>query len=171
MTSFRLVSFMLILIPTLIFARGGVTSGVSFLVDEGDSEAGFSTEITKLGDIGKHFSIGGRFGFNRWTEEGTLFSEDIKLAVNILEFAPAVRVNAPINENLTYFFEPSAGFNLMIASIKWGSDTESDSEGAFGLSFATGLDIKRFEIKPAFKMNIDDGYTSKIISLAAGLAF
>lgn len=168
MNSFRLLTCMLFLIPSLLFASGGVTSGISILVEDGESEAGYGLEITKLGDIGKHFSIGGRFGYDRWSWD---FFDDFKVSMNILEFAPALRINAPINDNVTYFFEPSAGFNLLIASAKYGSERASESDGAFGLSFATGLDIKRIQVKPAFKMSINEGVAAKWISVAAGFAF
>lgn len=171
MTSFRLISLMLILIPTLLFASGSVTSGVSLLVEGGDSDAGFGIEYTQLGDISKHFSLGGRFGFNRWTDEFSWGYDEFEIAINILEFAPAMRINAPLNEDVTYFFEPSAGFNLMVASVSLGSESESDSEGAFGVSLGTGFDIKRLEIKPAYKMCIKDGETAKWFALALGVAF
>lgn len=184
----RKLPLMLSLIPTLLFAAGGsITSGIAPAIGDGseDMSIGFNLEGTAYGEISKYVSMGAKLGFNRWSvdldEVANMYSMytgygiELEGALTYLELSPVLRITLPISEKATYFFEPSSGFYLGIAKVNATMDgntsSDSNTEPAFGFSFATGFDISHFEIKPAFKMIVDEGETGKWFALTAGVAF
>lgn len=180
-----MLSLMLVVVPVSLFAAGGsITTGFAPVVGDGSEEmgVGFNIEGTAYGDLSQYLSLGAKVGFNRWSydlgEYGEYLSSygvDVEASLSYLEISPVFRVNVPLSEKANYFFEPSSGFYLGIAKAKasYGgeSETNSEVEPFFGLSLATGFTISYFEIKPAFKMVMDNGETGKWLALTAGVAF
>ncbi len=168
----------LIIFSFALFAKGAgsATGGAAILFDDGESDVGLNVELTRFTIINSNISIGGKIGFNRWTDKevfnnGDTTSFNLKTAVSILEIAPLLRVNAPINTYSRLFFEPSIGYSVIISRTDINNDSDIVNNPVVGISLATGLDVKHFEIKPMYKMSLSNGYLTKWIVLSVGVFF
>ncbi len=155
-----------------------VTSGIAKAIGDGSDlmKLGMNLEGSLYGKFNKVLYLGGKIGFNRWsTKDKTILSVDIKGNTSYLEFAGILRLNVPIVENVNFFLEPSPGLYVMRIKVyttyMGESISDSDSETDFGLSFSTGFDIYRFEIKPQYKIIFTKYESSKWFTITAGFNF
>ncbi len=156
---------------------GSVTFGVAKAIGEGSEsmDPGFNFEGNLYGKLNRIVYMGGRFGLSRWSFDMNLFGVSIDASLSYLEFAPLVKINAPITDRISFFGEPSPSFCFGIAraTARYGGRTESDadSQAGFGFSVAAGFDIYNFEIKNTIKMVRIEDDSSHWLTVSAGFVF
>ncbi|MBN1578418.1 MAG: outer membrane beta-barrel protein [Chitinispirillaceae bacterium] len=161
------------------FGGGSITGGIALPVGEGSDawKIGMNFEGTGYGNLNGFVSLGGKFGFNRWTPDDDAFQPGTEVDASLiyLELLPIVRINVPIAPDIKYFIEPGMGLYLGIARVSVSymgyNIKDSDSEADFGMSFATGFDIYYFELKPQFKIVFTQAESTKWFAITLGLVF
>lgn len=178
----RIIKAALVCLSITAFAmagvKGSVTGGIAkILGDEGEMfKLGMNFDASFLAGLNDYIALGTKIGFNRFSTEdinvrGPFESFSSKQSSIIFEFQPTVKFIAPMSQKISYFIQPSLGFDLIISKAEAMGHSVSDSQALFGFGIETGFDLSFFEIKPGFKFEAGDGGIIKWFTVNAGIAF
>lgn len=148
-----------------------LTGGLALTVGDRapDMKAGFNVGLSAMTKPVRFFGIGGHLGYNRWSlpKPSSLIRAD-KGSLHYIETSVIARGLGPVDKNIRFFGELSPGFYVDVARSYSAPEHRSDVGAHFGFSFSAGLDVRRFEVAPKYKVILTGDRRTRWIALTAG---
>ncbi|MBD3393173.1 MAG: hypothetical protein GF418_13680 [Chitinivibrionales bacterium] len=132
-------------------AGGGLSLGLGSVSN--DLSPGFNAGVLGMTKPVRFFGVGGRLGYTRWSipTPSDLVDGDHG-SLHYVETSVIARGLGPLDRNLRFFGEIAPGMYVRIAH-RYGAPAPATSASPhFGMSFSLGLDVRRFEVAPAYRM-------------------